>query len=340
MKRFRYFDILRAASCCLIVYYHIGTGIRDWLPDRMPALPQLIGANLHVAELAVTIFFMLSGAGLALSVRGKTMQRVSDFYLRRFRRLMLPFYLTYAAFFLIRLFWHLADHSPLFPAGIPAWYFLFTLLGMDGLLTYYGIPTFYLGVGEWFLGCLILLYLLFPLLHRLMSRHPKLFGLGIAAIFAVSCMLFPDVNAFPFRLSEFAAGMIIGAYCPLFPRRTLLLSVPALLFLVFWPELLPGHWALKNFIAVLAFWSAASAAEPWLSRFRMSWLAMISGFSYEVFLVHHAVISWISHLWAVRITQDSLLLLILAETISILLAAAALHRTVGLCSRLFPASRT
>ena len=326
MKKLRYFDFLRAAACCLIVYYHIGTGLAEQLSDRMPALPLYIGKNLHVASFAVTVFFMLSGAGLSLSVLAKPLTDLRAFYARRFRRLLVPFYITYACVFLLRLAWHLTDHSPLFPEKVPLWHFVFTLTGLDGYLSWHGVSTFYLGIGEWFIGCLILLYLLFPLLHRFMSRHPALFGLCAAALFAVSCMLFSSVNAFCFRLAEFAFGMLIGTYCTRVPRKALIPAVPVFLLILLWPAELPGHWALKNLFAVLAVWAAASACEPPETSRRLPFVTAVSSISYEIFLVHHVVISWFTRLWTNYLPLAGILPLILAETAVILLLAAALHR--------------
>ncbi len=328
MKRYRYFDILRIAACCLIVYYHIGTGLEEWLPDRMPAWPMFIGSNIHVADFAVTVFFMLSGAGLSLSVLAKPPVRPADFYVRRFRRIMPPFYIAYAAVFLLRFLLHLADHSPLFPEQIPVWRFVFTLLGLDGWMSYHGAATFYLGVGEWFIGCLILLYLLFPLMHWLMTRFPAAFGFCAAFLFVVSWLFFLDDNAFSFRLCEFAFGMLIGAYCPLIPRWFLIPAVPAMIRILIWPEELQDYHAVINILAVLAFLVIVSALEPVFEKLPFPPLRLLSDLSYEVFLIHHVVISWLSRLWAERLPRAGIPLLILTETAATLLAAAALHLAV------------
>ena len=58
----------------------------------------------------------------------------------------------------------------------PLWTLLLTFLGMDGWLNEV-IPTYAL-VGDWFVGCIVCIYLLFPLLHKPMNKCPHI-TLGI-----------------------------------------------------------------------------------------------------------------------------------------------------------------
>ena len=89
-------------------------------------------------------------------------------------RILIPFYILYIVYFLFLLFQSHSVHN-IFPEGIPAWRIVFTFLGMDSWVSMHGISTFSLTIGEWFLGCLILLYLIFPLLRFFMIKSEKFF---------------------------------------------------------------------------------------------------------------------------------------------------------------------
>ena len=47
-------------------------------------------------------------------------------------------------------------------------------MGIDEYLSANGIGTFSLGVGEWFLGCIILCYLVYPFLYRAHKKNKVL----------------------------------------------------------------------------------------------------------------------------------------------------------------------
>jgi hypothetical protein len=56
---------------------------------------------------------------------------------------------------------------------------------MDSWVSMHGISTFSLTIGEWFLGCLILLYLIFPLLRFFMIKSEKFFFIIATGIYLI-----------------------------------------------------------------------------------------------------------------------------------------------------------
>ena len=99
-------------------------------------------------------------------------------------RILIPFYILYIVYFLFLLFQSHSVHN-IFPEGIPAWRIVFTFLGMDSWVSMHGISTFSLTIGEWFLGCLILLYLIFPLLRFFMIKSEKFFFIIATGIYLI-----------------------------------------------------------------------------------------------------------------------------------------------------------
>ena len=80
---------------------------------------------------------------------------------------------------------------------------------MDGYLQYL-TPTFYL-IGEWFLGCIILIYLLFPLLRLAVQNYPRLTPWAAAAVYVPLVLFYPfrmDIQHFVLvRVPEVLFGM-------------------------------------------------------------------------------------------------------------------------------------
>lgn len=95
---------------------------------------------------------------------------------------------------------------------------IFTFLGIDGYFSCYPSPfspNWYL-VGEWYLGCLVILYSLFPIIHRLQRR--SIFGsaltvVGFPALISLATVMAPWVDFTGYLapgLSCFAAGSFLA----------------------------------------------------------------------------------------------------------------------------------
>ena len=88
---------------------------------------------------------------------------LKEYVIKRFVKVLIPYYLVSIFVFMGKM---ILDHGNAFAEKeVPLWSVLLTALGLDGYLAEYGVPTYHLGVGEWFVGCLVLMYLVFPLLR-------------------------------------------------------------------------------------------------------------------------------------------------------------------------------
>ncbi len=181
---------------------------------------------------AVGVFLALSGFSLTLGLL-KSAQGWPAWYGRRFLRLF-PLYWAAHLIYLI---------SPCINRTEPIDFrFLLSLLGdrvwpADTMF-------FYLNPSWWFFGLLLELYLVFPVLYRLLQRLGPAVFLCICAAITIGSryLIFGVLEAngnflmgafFGCRLWEFAAGMVLGA---LFSRQPV--KVEKLLFS--WPMLAAG----------------------------------------------------------------------------------------------------
>ena len=93
---------------------------------------------------------------------------------------------------------------------------------------------------------------------------------------------------------EFVIGMMIGYYHEKFNPKWIFLSLPVVIFFVLCPFALPISTGLKITILAVAFWISAACLEPVLEKGHGRFLRTISNYSYEVFLVHHIIIYFIT----------------------------------------------
>ena len=291
-KRIFSFDFIRVLAMVMIVVFHYNAFMID---SKVQAEPILFiqYANGTMAHIGVSLFFILSGASLMYSY-GDGLD-LKTYFKKRFLSIYPLYWITYAAFF---LHFYVINHTPM---AISRKTLILSFLGMDGYL-YYRIPNYYL-VGEWFVGCIIIIYFLFPLLRRLVLRWP-------AATAAVTVLLYiPYLHFYPFmmedqrffltRIPEVMLGMYFithvykaaglskaeGGFKKI-NWQTGLLSLAAFLAVLYVPIPLPMPY--------LIIWAGGASFLflAWVSQFlEWNWLMSIfkatSACSFAIFLVHH-----------------------------------------------------
>ena len=112
-------------------------------------------ANSNFGFLFVTTFFCISG--FVLNYNYPKIISIKQFYYKRWKSVLVPYYICFIYF----LFNNLSLLKNLIYSGHLKRLF-FNIFGLDGYLLY-RFKSFSL-VGEWFLGAIIIIYILFPLL--------------------------------------------------------------------------------------------------------------------------------------------------------------------------------
>ena len=125
----------------------------------------------------------------------------------------------YLAYFIV-LAYYFVRYTSLNPFGVERekWTFILTLIGMDGYLCPV-VPNYYF-LGEWFLGCIILLYILFPVLRLLLLKTNTYVAIAIIGVVYICTIEFYPFENYPIeyfvlaRLLEFFLGMFVVEYMP------------------------------------------------------------------------------------------------------------------------------
>lgn len=178
------FDLIRAVSMLVIVFFHYCYAFIQYGVGGDPVCFMLHN-NGTWGALFVSMFFMLSGASLYYnwedrmkSFTGKN--GVASFYLKRFISIFPMFYIGWFICYVMIVI----SFDFLFNWGGPYIKLLYTLFGMDGYFLYKGLN--YYTIGEWFLGAIIMLYILYPLLQWGMKKCPVFFTVLIYGLFFIN----------------------------------------------------------------------------------------------------------------------------------------------------------
>ena len=212
------YDLIRAAAVIMIVLYHMSKELAE-AGYKYAHTELLIGRSLNMGKIGTSIFFILSGAVQCLSweritrdsaVKGKSGSFLKDtvtYYKKRWLNIFPMFYLAYVLGHVISIL-----HLP--GTGIARRLF-WSLLGLDGYLQMLGVSTLYV-VGEWFLGVILILFLLFPFLYTAMKQKPWITGGVLVLVFVLFTSILPqriipDINILV-RSGEFGLGIAFHLY--------------------------------------------------------------------------------------------------------------------------------
>lgn len=334
-SRLFYPDFIRVIAFLCILLFHFQVETSHFAVFRgIPAISSGI-CEIDLGQLGVSLFFILSGASLMISK--KPFDAVS-FYKKRFFTLFPAYYLVWGGAFLGTLLL-----SPKSLDGTPPWTILLTILGLDGYV-YSICPNFY-KVGEWFFGCLLLIYLFYPLLRTAMEKHPKIFLPIVLLIWILLMRFVPTVlrpdHTFYLRIPEFLIGMYFMKYWNrkiYFQGLIGVLIFFCFLFLSPLPEnfqvLCLAGTGTGAFMILRAL--ACRISHFPLPRIKTA-ITKTAGISYEIFLLHHFVLIHLLRIFFANriLTQGMGILLFAGWCLLIGITAWILHRFLSSLSKSF-----
>ncbi|WP_172192227.1 acyltransferase family protein [Actinomyces faecalis] len=282
--RLFYLDLVRALATALIVLTHVNN---PYLSEgRYLLTNQPFG--IYVGDLGVSLFLIISGAALAYTYRRPLNLR--RFYWKRFKGIYPMFWLAWG---LGTVFFFL-DNGGVPLNAAPVRSLIWTVLGVDGLAATLHIRTAYL-LGEWFLGFIILFYLVFPLLLWLIERFPVPTAIGLAVVAGLTLLMMRQLPSVPgsvvltMRLPELAFGIYFVRYVRRIHVTVAVACAGVLMVCGLRPGLLPKD------VATAVVGTAAFLILVFLARYVAippvrAVVGLVARYSYPIFLVHHVVI--------------------------------------------------
>ena len=276
-------DLIRLLPILVIVTYHYGveTATAGLYASGILTSP----AYGDLVRLSVFLMILLSGAGLGAKYAARPC-RPAEYIRSRAAAIYPVFWLCFFPLFLYSDVWHRNN------AAVPLWKLVFSVVGLDGYLQPY-TSTFY-KVGEWYLGCQVLLYCLFPLTlwAARTSKRRMVLGSVAALLWGLGPWLCPaGVDWFHTVWGEwpvFVLGMLFGT---LLGRRRAVIAAGVCLAggVLCAAAGLPSYHSL-SLLAGAAFWALfwlGQAAAPAVTKV----VGALAKDCYGVFLIHHVFIT-------------------------------------------------
>lgn len=276
-KRIFYLDFIRAIAMIMIVNYHFFAENRIEIKVLSDGMWGFIG---------VAMFFMISGASLMYQYREKL--ELKNYFKKRFLGIYPMFWIAYSLLFLYLFYGNKGFFKdlPIYKLGI-------SLLGMDGYFIVY-TKTWYL-IGEWFIGCIILIYLLFPFFRMCMKKYPRTFFV-LATLVNLGVIFF---SQFKMPLNHnlllcsysFLLGMYFMEYYKKFELKYAIIA--AILAIVLWntkPTTEIGIVVVGNLMGYASFVALSYFGEKITDNLFKNIILLLSKYSYAIFLTHHFLI--------------------------------------------------
>ncbi len=286
-------DGIRCFATLLILTFHYNVLLSEL--GETKTIGFLTFANGTMGHFGVSLFIILSGYSLMLRWNGRF--ELKPYIKARFLSIFPMYWVGFCTLFLYTDILHGARNQ-----NIPLTHLIFTFLGMDGYLANV-IPTFY-KIGEWFIGCILLLYISFPLFLRAMKTYPILFESVTLILFVPWVLLGKPIvdveHCFITRIPEFLFGIMLAKYKNVLNLNRLgWITIFPLLILFFIP--LHLEQPFSDFLAgtclfPVLFWLLHFIRNPLMCNAEM----YLGKLCYAVFLIHHVTLEILFRPWLIE----------------------------------------
>ena len=281
-------DYVRAIATCLIILTHYNA-VFLYMPE--PNLQAIVGTayidKLYIGDWGVSLFLVLSGASLMYVSQKKF--NVWNFYKKRF----LTIYPLYWFVYVITMSYLFLKYQTINPVHAEKYKIVLSIIGFDSYLN--NITAVWSGIGEWFLGLIILLYIIFPLLYYMLQKHERLLVLLAICVYALtlkyySFSIYPSTNVL-IRIPEFIFGMLYVKHNFKESNKVIIMSVVVILLDLLIRDKV--HVCIRtSYLGVSAFVIICRLSEKFIKE---DWkicrvLQGICKYSFVVFLIHHRII--------------------------------------------------
>ena len=202
---------------------------------------------------------------------------------------------------------------------------IFTLIGLDGYLCY-RIDT-YFTVGEWFIGAIIIIYILYPLILWMMNKNIFIIHLLIIIGYYIMYqtnffIIIKDINIIT-CINSFYFGVLLIKYKKTFIDNFYVKIISLFLFLLLYSIKISKFILLCQIQGFSLFIILVNLGRYILSKRKLKIINYINDISYSIFLYHHHVIFYI--LRKKNPTEWYLHIILLGITIILTLICSSIH---------------
>lgn len=311
MKKHIYeIDFIRTSCCLGIVIYHFASHTNS----NIGFLNYTV--NYDIGSIIVTVFFMVSG--FVLYHNNKEIKSLKAFYYKRFKSIFPSFWLCWFIFYVINV---IKVRTP-FYAGNPL-KLLLTLIGQDGYFLQRVVN--YYTVGEWFLGALIIVYALYPLLLKGYKKN-NILTLAILIVLTAIIRLFniPVISpGFPGICEcclKLYLGILLYEQINKLNKATIIASI---VYIIAYTIIRFNYinvasdiiYSICLFIGLYKLGSILVKNNQLNKTFKF-----IGGISYQIFLLQHMVNNYVFEFYNPSSTIPAILTLLICIVLTIIFA--------------------
>lgn len=287
-ERIFYLDFIRAIATLLIVLTHYNALYIYNANRPQAAIITLHIGNIYIGSFGVSLFLIISGAAMMYIYGNIEKVNWKNFYHKRFITIYPIFWIAYLIVGFITFF----EQKGINPT-IPRKNFVFTVIGFDSYLMNFGIKTF-CHIGEWFLGLIILIYIVFPLFLKLIKHYPVIFALGTLIVYISSLILFKNKSwcgtLLTVRMPEFIFGMYFIKYIKKVPWYIALISFIVIVANQFVKPAIIDSNIQVAYIGICGFLILTYIADFVKWNTIKNICSTICKYSYPCFIIHHWLI--------------------------------------------------
>ncbi|MFC1662605.1 acyltransferase family protein [Patescibacteria group bacterium] len=205
--RYALIDVIRTIAIIFLLTGHIAAQLGNYLAITFIYIGDIYAAGIH--QFAVTIFIILSGIVLGIKY-----QDIKISFMKFMGRRLIRIYSVYLIAVIVGVGMYYILHGSF--SNIPGSHFICTISGFCGYIGQGGGPFVSTG---WFIGTILALYTLFPVILLLMkkNKHLTLFLLLlvslIARLYFSQALISPiyELEWHPFsRIFEFGLGIYLA----------------------------------------------------------------------------------------------------------------------------------
>ena len=283
-ERIFYLDFIRAIATLTIILTHYNAlFIYNTYTIRTDAM--IFSAwfsNVYIGSIGVGLFLIISGAALLYQEESKT--GIFRFYKKRLLSIYPMYWIAY-----ILAFFYMFYAAKTIIWNVPKANIIYSVLGIDMYVANFGIPTFAI-VGEWFIGLILMLYLIFPILKKGVLNKPILTVILVIIAYIISIHTTNlSVGLFEW-LPIFVLGMIFLKYINRMPWYAA--GIAALIIVINSKLDMTINPNITRLYIVVAVFCILVYIAKYVERFTIvrKICTVICKYSYPCFLVHHFII--------------------------------------------------
>lgn len=229
-------NILKGIALMMLLWHHLFYTRNGMYTEFCVGKYELAEMSARICKICVAIFVMLSGYGLTVQAeKNGGIDSIGGFYKHRFSKLMVNYWFIWLLFVPIGVLLFGRGFEEAYQTNIIA-KFVADIFGLAFAFNFYGYNATW-----WFMSCIIVLYLCYPLLYKAVKIYPIYTLLGSVSVAIVVPAVGQHFGFFNSTILMYLPAFVVGIMlktCSIwrYGNGRLLQIILLIIFLTLWAE--------------------------------------------------------------------------------------------------------